>query len=85
MGGVGSHPLRDGVFAGAIASNSLHQFPDPERAMVEIARALRPGGVFVAYDPRYLPPCEVVKKRIRRNDPSFCPLGLMLAGRAIKH
>ncbi len=64
-------PLRDGIFAGAIASNSLHHFPDPERAMVEIARVLRPGGVFVGYDPRYLTPFEVVKKRLRRNDPSF--------------
>jgi SAM-dependent methyltransferase len=64
-------PLRDGVFAGAIASNSLHHFPDPERAMSEIARVLRPGGVFVGYDPRFLAPFELIKKWLRRNDSAF--------------
>lgn len=64
-------PIRDGAFAGVIASNSLHHFPDPERAMVEIARVLKPGGVFVAYDPRFLAPLEMLKKRLRKNDPAF--------------
>lgn len=39
--------------------------------MVEIARVLRPGGVFVAYDPRFLAPLEMLKKRLRKNDPAF--------------
>jgi len=64
-------PIRDGAFAGVIASNSLHHFPDPARAMSEIARVLRPGGVFVAYDPRFLAPLELLKKRLRRNDRAF--------------
>jgi SAM-dependent methyltransferase len=64
-------PFRDAAFAGIIASNSLHHFPDPERAMSEIARVLRPGGVFVAYDPRFLAPLEALKKRLRRNDRAF--------------
>lgn len=64
-------PIKDGAFAGVVASNSLHHFPDPERAMVEIARVLRPGGVLVAYDPRHLDPLEMLKKRLRRNDKSF--------------
>lgn len=64
-------PFHDGAFAGIVASNSLHHFPDAERAMSEIARVLKPGGVFVAYDPRFLAPLELLKKRLRRNDKAF--------------
>lgn len=64
-------PLRDGTFAGAVASNSLHHFPDIDKAMKEIARVLRPGGVLVTYDPRYITPLELLKKRLRRNDSAF--------------
>jgi SAM-dependent methyltransferase len=64
-------PLRDASFAGVVASNSLHHFPDLELAMREIARVLRPGGVLVSYDPRYITPLELLKKRLRRNDQAF--------------
>ena len=64
-------PFRDGAFAAAIASNSLHHFPDAEQAMREIARVLRPGGVFVSYDPRYVTPLEKLKKMLRQNDTAF--------------
>ncbi|MES1209407.1 MAG: class I SAM-dependent methyltransferase [Pseudomonadota bacterium] len=64
-------PIRSDTFGAAIASNSLHHFPDPERAMVEIARVLRPGGVLVAYDPRFVTPLEKLKKVLRRNDRAF--------------
>ena len=70
-GDVHHLPFRDGAFAAAIASNALHHFPDTDRAMKEIARVLRPGGVFVAYDPRYVTPIETVKKLLRRNDHAF--------------
>ena len=64
-------PFRDNSFAAAIASNSLHHFPDPNQAMVEIARVLQPGGVLVTCDPRHLPPLEKLKKLLRRNDEAF--------------
>jgi SAM-dependent methyltransferase len=64
-------PIRDGSFAAAIASNSLHHFPDPVRAMEEIARVLAPGGVFIGYDPRYVTPLEKLKQFLRRNDEAF--------------
>jgi len=59
------------AFVGAIASNSLHHFPDPLVAMAEIARVLKPGGVLVSYDPRYVTPLEKLKKLLRRNDSAF--------------
>jgi SAM-dependent methyltransferase len=64
-------PFKDGAFAAAVASNSLHHFPDLEQAMREIARVLKPGGVLVSYDPRYITALERLKKRLRRNDQAF--------------
>jgi SAM-dependent methyltransferase len=70
-GDVHHLPVRDGAFAAAIASNSLHHFPDAAAAMREIARVLKPGGTFVAYDPRFVTPLEVIKKIVRRRDAAF--------------
>ena len=70
-GDIHNLPFRDGSFAAVLTSNALHHFPDPRQAMREIARVLRPGGVFVCYDPRYITPLEMVKKFLRRNDTLF--------------
>jgi SAM-dependent methyltransferase len=64
-------PFKSGSFGAAIASNSLHHFPDANQAMRELARVLRPGGVLVTYDPRFVVPLEALKKMLRRNDDAF--------------
>jgi len=64
-------PFRSAAFSAVLTSNALHHFPDPYRAMAEIARVLKPGGVFICYDPRYVTPLEMVKKFLRRNDKLF--------------
>lgn len=64
-------PFKDGAFAAAITTNALHHFPDPVRAMSEIARVLGPGGVLVTYDPRYVTPLEKLKKMLRKHDTAF--------------
>lgn len=42
---VGDLPFHDGAFDLVVTFTGLHCFPDPERAVVEMARVLRPGGV----------------------------------------
>ena len=71
QGDIHNLPFKDGSFSAVLTSNALHHFPDPRRAMIEIARVLKPGGVFVCYDPRYVTPLEMVKKFLRRNDNLF--------------
>ena len=71
QGDIHNLPFKDGSFSAVLTSNALHHFPDPRRAMVEIARVLKPGGIFVCYDPRYVTPLEMVKKFLRRNDKLF--------------
>jgi SAM-dependent methyltransferase len=44
---VGELPFDDGEFDLVVTFTGLHCFPDPARAVVEMARVLRPGGVVV--------------------------------------
>ena len=42
---VGDLPFEDGWFDLVVSFTGLHCFPDPARAVVELARVLKPGGV----------------------------------------
>jgi SAM-dependent methyltransferase len=43
-------PFRDAAFDAVASSSALHYWPDPERALREVARVLRPGGRLVLTD-----------------------------------
>jgi ubiquinone/menaquinone biosynthesis C-methylase UbiE len=43
-------PFRDGSFDAALATFAFTSFPEPERAMRDVARVLRPGGRFAVLD-----------------------------------
>lgn len=43
-------PLPDAAFDGAVAGFGIRNVPEPERAVAEALRVLRPGGVFVVVD-----------------------------------
>lgn len=49
-----SLPFDDETFAGAIAVQSIEHVPDPEAAIAEMERVLRPGGVAVLVTPNRL-------------------------------
>lgn len=42
-------PVADGVLGGANCSDALQALPDPEQALREVARCLRPGAPFTAF------------------------------------
>lgn len=48
-------PFPDGTFDRVIASEVLEHVPDDRRAMSELARVLRPGGVLAVTVPRWFP------------------------------
>ncbi len=54
-GDVGRLPFRSGSLAGVHAGAALHVWPDPAVAIAEVARVLRPGGVFIASTFVFLP------------------------------
>jgi ubiquinone/menaquinone biosynthesis C-methylase UbiE len=43
-------PFADAAFDGAVTRLSVHHFDQPQRAMAEVFRVLRPGGMFVVAD-----------------------------------
>jgi len=51
----------------------LHHVIHPQRAIAEFARVLCDGGVLVTVDPRSVRPIEIVKKAVRRRNPSYAP------------
>jgi SAM-dependent methyltransferase len=49
-------PFKAGTFDGVLLSGLAHHFPDPRRLAAEVARLLKPGGRFVAFDPNRMNP-----------------------------
>jgi SAM-dependent methyltransferase len=66
-------PFRSGSFDVVVALNMLHHVINPERAVREFARLLRPGGSLVAVDPRKVLPIELAKRVLRSSDSAFAP------------
>lgn len=52
MGDVAGLPLPDGALDWAVSSLSLHHWSDPDRALGEICRVLKPGGQMLLFDLR---------------------------------
>lgn len=46
-------PFPDQSFDLALCSESFHHFADPDKAVAEVARILKPGGLFFLVDPGY--------------------------------
>jgi ubiquinone/menaquinone biosynthesis C-methylase UbiE len=49
-------PVRDGAFDTVVANDAMEHFAEPERALAEMRRVLRPGGaIWVFFTPHYSP------------------------------
>jgi SAM-dependent methyltransferase len=60
-------PFPNGTFHSILALNSLHHIPQPEKAIEECWRVLKPGGVLVTVDPLEIAVLEWIKRTMRRN------------------
>lgn len=49
VGDAGSLPFRSGMFDLVVANDAMEHFPDPETALAEIVRVVRPGGVIYLF------------------------------------
>jgi SAM-dependent methyltransferase len=70
-GDVHRLPVRDAAFGAVVIADALHHMADPVAALREVRRALRPGGIVLAHEPRELAPLELVKKLVRRGNDAF--------------
>jgi len=66
-------PFRSASFDFVVALNMLHHVINPDNAVREFARVLKPGGVLVALDPRKVLPVEIAKRLLRGKDETFAP------------
>lgn len=64
-------PFADQSFDVVVALNMLHHVINPDRAVAEFARVLRPGGTLVAVDPRKVGVIELAKQVLRGKDTAF--------------
>ncbi|MFQ5732848.1 MAG: class I SAM-dependent methyltransferase [Planctomycetaceae bacterium] len=67
-------PFVDGRFDVVAFSSVLHHIPDFERALVEAARVLRPGGWVFAFDPNVLHPAMALFRH--PGSPLYNPTGV---------
>ena len=64
-------PFKDNSFDGLVARVALHHLHDPEAALKEAARVLKPGAPALFLDPREFAWLEPIKDRLRHEDDSF--------------
>jgi SAM-dependent methyltransferase len=66
-------PFAAGTFDVVVALNMLHHVINPDQAVREFARVLKPGGTLVTVDPRKVGVIELAKQVLRGNDTAFAP------------
>jgi ubiquinone/menaquinone biosynthesis C-methylase UbiE len=66
-------PFQAATFDVVVALNMLHHVINPDAAVREFARVLKPGGTLIAVDPRKVAPVELAKSLLRGNNKAFAP------------
>jgi SAM-dependent methyltransferase len=67
-------PFESESLDGVLLSGLVHHFPDPRRLAAEVARVLKPGGRFVAFDPNRMNPFMWLYRD--RSSPFYSPIGV---------
>jgi ubiquinone/menaquinone biosynthesis C-methylase UbiE len=73
-GDVEALPYEAGSVDGVLLSGLVHHLPDPSRCAAEVARVLRPGGRFVAFDPNLANPFMYLYRD--KSSPLYSPAGV---------
>jgi ubiquinone/menaquinone biosynthesis C-methylase UbiE len=70
LGDAEQLPFTDGAFTAVLCSTSIHHYPQPEKAVREMARVLAPGGRVAIGDsnPEHLI-VRLIDRRFKRNEP----------------
>jgi ubiquinone/menaquinone biosynthesis C-methylase UbiE len=73
-GDVEALPYEAASFDGVLLSGLVHHLPDPSRCAAEVARVLRPGGKFLAFDPNRANPFMYLYRD--KSSPFYSPVGV---------
>jgi SAM-dependent methyltransferase len=74
VGDIEHLPFANACFDGVLLSGVVHHFPDPARCAAEVARVLRPGGRFMAFDPNRMNPFMWLYRA--HASPFYSPVGV---------
>ncbi len=81
-GDVEALPYEAGSVDGVLLSGLVHHLPDPSQCAAEVARVLRPGGKFVAFDPNRANPFMYLYRD--RSSPFYSPVGVTANERPVR-
>ncbi len=73
-GDVEHLPFPNASLDGVLLSGLVHHLPDPARCAAEVARVLKPGGRYVAFDPNRMNPFMYLYRD--RSSPFYSPVGV---------
>ena len=73
-GDVEHLPFPSASLDGVLLSGLVHHLPDPSRCAAEVARVLKPGGRYVAFDPNRMNPFMYLYRD--RSSPFYSPVGV---------
>jgi ubiquinone/menaquinone biosynthesis C-methylase UbiE len=74
VGDVEHLPFAGEILDGVLLSGLLHHLPDPYRCIQEVYRVLKPGGVFMAFDPNRANPFMYLYRD--RSSPFYSSVGV---------
>jgi SAM-dependent methyltransferase len=69
-------PFRDGSFDATVMMDVIHHLETPAETLKEVVRVLKPGGLFIAFEPNNLNPMVTLLHTLDRNEWGIFQLGM---------